>query len=219
LTGRLRRHITYANVVATLALVIALGGGAVYAASKIGAQGIRKNAIRSYHIRNKQVKRQDIAGGSINSRKVSNDSLTGKDIKEASLGLVPSSQDAHTVNGISERVVRASLANPTASTQVLAQGGLTVLMSCGASSATIDVHGSVPGDAGTVFDPGSGSPPAQFDSDSPHSVVSTGAAPGFMTVRRTDGTVTRFEFELDRATNGFNTSDDCFLQGFFFSGM
>jgi hypothetical protein len=214
--GRLRLHITYANVVATLALVIALGGGVVYAANKIGAQGIRKNAIRSYHIRNKQVKRQDIAGGSINSRKVSNDSLTGKDIKEATLGIVPSAQDSRTVNGISERVVRASLANPTASSQVLTQGGLTVLMSCGASSATMDVHGTAPGDAGTVFDPASGS--QQFDSDSTESVVTADAAPGFVTVRRTDGTVTRFEFELDRASNGFNSPDDCFLQGFFFSG-
>ena len=217
MTGRLRRHITYANVVATLALVIALGGGVVYAANKIGPQGIRKNAIRSYHIRNKQVKRQDIAGGSINSRKVSNDSLTGKDLKEATLGTVPSSEDSKTVNGITERVVHASLADPTASSQVLAQGGLTVLMSCGASSATMDVHGTAPSDTGTVFDPGSGS--QQFDSDTPASVVTTGAAPGFMTVRRTDGTVTRFEFELDRASNGFNTTDDCFLHGFLLSGM
>jgi hypothetical protein len=215
--GALRRHITYANVVATLALVFALGGGVVYAAGKIGAHGIAKNAIRSYHIRNKQVKRQDIAGGSINSHKVSNDSLTGKDIKEASLGIVPSSQDARTVNGISERVVRISLADGTASSQVLAQGGLTVLMSCGGGSTTMDVHGTAPGDAGTVFDPGSGS--QQFDSDSPQSVNTTGAAPGFVTVRRTDGTITRFEFELDRSVNGFNTSDDCFLQGFLFSGM
>jgi hypothetical protein len=215
--ARLRRHLTYANVVATLALVFALGGGVVYAAGKIGPHGIAKNAIHSYHIRNKQVKRQDIAGGSINGRKVSNDSLTGKDLKEATLGIVPTSQDARTVNGISERVVRASLADPTASSQVLAQGGLTVLMSCGGGSATMEVHGTAPGDAGTVFDPGTGS--QQFDSDSPQSVNTTGAAPGFVTVRRTDGTVTRFEFELDRAVNGFNSSDDCFLQGFLFSGM
>jgi hypothetical protein len=214
--GRLRRHITYANVVATLALVIALGGGVVYAANKIGAQGIRKNAIRSYHIRNKQVKRQDIAGGSISSHKVSNDSLSGKDIKEATLGIVPSAQDARTVNGISERVVRASLADPTGSSQVLAQGGLTVLMSCGGGSATMDVHGTAPGDAGSVFDPGSGT--QQFDSDSPRSVVTGGAAPGFVTGRRTDGTITRFEFELDRASNGFSSSDDCFLHGFLLSG-
>jgi hypothetical protein len=35
------------------------------------------------------VRRQDLAGGSINSRKVSNDSLTGKDIKESN-GLLTS---------------------------------------------------------------------------------------------------------------------------------
>jgi hypothetical protein len=213
--GRLRRHITYANVVATMALVIAFSGGVVYAANKIGAQGIRKNAIRSYHIRNKQVKRQDIAGGSINGRKVSNDSLTGKDIKEASLGLVPSAQDARTVNGISERAVTSAQPDPAGLSQVLSESGLTVLMSCGAS-ATLQVHGVTNGDAGSIFDSGGGT--QEFDSASTATVSTGGADPGFITVRRIDGTVTRLDFELDRSTNGFGSTNDCFFQGFLLSG-
>jgi hypothetical protein len=216
-TALLRRHLTYANVVATLALVFALGGGVVYAAGKIGAHGIAKNAIRSFHIRNKQVKRQDIAGGSINSRKVSNDSLTGKDLKEATLGLVPAAQDARTVNGITEKVVRSSQAGNSGLSQQVAQGGLTALTSCGTTTATMQVHGSSPGDTGTVFEPGAGL--QQFTSATNAAVTTTTATAGYVTVRRIDGTVTRFEFELDRADDGFNSSDDCFLHGFLFSGQ
>jgi len=214
--GRLRRRLTYANVVSTIALVLAVGGGAVYAASKIGAQGIRKNAIHSFHIKNKQVKRQDIAGGSINTRKVSNESLTGKDIQEATLGLVPSAADARTVNGITERVVRASEPDPSGANQVVAQGGLAVLFVCTGGNAVMQVHGSAPGDAGTVFEPTSGTP--QFDSATTQSVTTSSAATGFATVRRLDGTITRFDYELDRDDNGFGSADDCFLHGFLFSG-
>lgn len=36
---------TYANVIATLALFLALGGGAVWAAGKIGTKNLRANAV------------------------------------------------------------------------------------------------------------------------------------------------------------------------------
>jgi hypothetical protein len=222
-----RRRITYANVVSTMALVLALGGGVVYAAAKIGPHQISKNAIRSYHIHNKQVKRQDIAGGSINSAKVSNDTLTGKDIgedsltgrdiQESSLGLVPSAQDARTVNGVTARVVRLSQPDPSALGQVAVQGGLTLSMSCGGGDATMQVRGTAPGDAGTIFDTGAGT--QRFDFASTQSVFTGGgAATGFATVLRTDGTITRFDYELVRDDNGFGGSNDCFLHGFLLSG-
>jgi hypothetical protein len=216
--GRLRRRLSYANVVSTLALVLALSGGAVYAANKIGAGGIRKGAIRSFHIKNRQVRRQDIAGGSINSRKVSNDSLTGKDIKEARLGLVPSAQDARTVSGITERVVRASLPNPSSATQVVSLGGLAATLSCPGGTATLEVRGVSPEDEGTIFDSDSGAS-QQFDSDTPQTVVTAGTIdPGIATLRRVDGTLTRLDFELLSLANGFGGTDDCFLNGFLISG-
>ena len=211
---RLRRHITYANVVSTIALALAVGGGAVYAANKIGARGIRKNAIHSSHIKNKQVKRQDIAGGSINSRKVSNESLTGKDIKEATLGLVPSAEDARTVNGITERVVRASQRGGAGGSQVLAQGGLSVTLSCPGGTPTLELRATAPGDFGNLFTSGSGS--AQFDSATSQTIP--GDDTGIASVRRADGTLTRLDFELLGVTDGFGSSDDCFLNGFFASG-
>ena len=41
----MRFRLTYANVVSTIALVFALGGGAAFAASQIGTQQIAANAV------------------------------------------------------------------------------------------------------------------------------------------------------------------------------
>ncbi|MGH2981637.1 MAG: hypothetical protein ACRDKV_06310 [Solirubrobacterales bacterium] len=215
--GRARRHLTYANVVATLALVLAVGGGGVYAASKIGGKQIRKGAVRSKQIRNKQVKRQDLAGGAVNSRKVSNQSLTGKDVKENTFEIVPLAQDARTVNGIGARIVRFSLADPTSATQAVAEGGFNVLLSCSGGNSELQLSGSAPGDTGTVFDSGSGAT-QELDSGSPQSVSTGASTAGFATVRRVDGTISRLEFELRRLDDGFGGSSDCFLNGFLLSG-
>lgn len=52
---------TYSGVVATLALVLALGMGGAYAAQKIGSKSIAPSAIKSKHIRDAQVKTRDLA--------------------------------------------------------------------------------------------------------------------------------------------------------------
>src|ERR687893_61168 len=41
----LRSRLTYANVVSTIALALAVGGGSAYAASKIGTSDIRYHAV------------------------------------------------------------------------------------------------------------------------------------------------------------------------------
>jgi hypothetical protein len=215
---RLRRQITYANVVSTLALVLAMGGGAVYAAGKIGGDQIKKGAIHSFQIKNSQVRRQDIAGGSINSKKVSNESLTGKDIKEDTLGLVPLAQDARTLNGATLRTVRVSQGDGAGSANVLSVGGLSASLSCPGGTATLNVRGSASGDAGTVYDSDSGGV-QQFNSATGATVTTAGQVdPGIASVRRVEGTLTRLDFELLSIPNGLGTSDDCFLNGFLVSG-
>ncbi len=57
---RIGQYLTYANVMATIAVFIGLGGAA-YAVSRIGPDDIKNNAIRSRHIKNGQVKPQDLA--------------------------------------------------------------------------------------------------------------------------------------------------------------
>ena len=67
---RIRRHLSYANVVATLALLLALGGGA-YAIDKVNSREIVNGTIRSVDLKNRKgvhaadVKRNALQGGQI----------------------------------------------------------------------------------------------------------------------------------------------------------
>jgi hypothetical protein len=83
----IRRH--YASVMATIALFIALGGGA-YAVTTAP-----ENSVVSKSIKNGQVKRRDLAKKAVNGAKVADNSLNGKDINEHALGRVPSAATAN----------------------------------------------------------------------------------------------------------------------------
>ena len=67
--SRFRPHLTYANVIATLALFLALGGGA-YAAlrlpkNSVGTKQIRKNAVRSGKVKNGSLLAKDFKQGQL----------------------------------------------------------------------------------------------------------------------------------------------------------
>jgi hypothetical protein len=66
---RIRSHMTYANVMATLAVFLVLGGGA-YAAFHLP-----KNSVRSKNIVNRQVKKADLANSSVTSSKFSSSAV------------------------------------------------------------------------------------------------------------------------------------------------
>ena len=70
-----RPRLTYANVAATLALVIAVGGGTVFAAVQLS-----KNNVRSRHIAPKAVKKSDIAPNAVTGRKIKNRSVFPGDL-------------------------------------------------------------------------------------------------------------------------------------------
>src|SRR3954447_12375023 len=78
-----RPRLTYANVTSTLALFLALGGGA-YAATSLPARSVGTTQLKSSAVTRAKIKRS-----AVNGSKVANESLTGADIKEATLGVVP----------------------------------------------------------------------------------------------------------------------------------
>ena len=75
-------------VVAVVALVLALGGGA-YAAATITGKDIKNGSITG----------KDIKKGSLTGKQVKNNSITGKQVKESSLGQVPSAANATQLGG------------------------------------------------------------------------------------------------------------------------
>jgi hypothetical protein len=71
----IRKHLTYANVVATTALFIALGGGA-YAVSNVTSGEIKNDTIKSADLRDRKA---------VKGADVKRDALGGKEIAERSL--------------------------------------------------------------------------------------------------------------------------------------
>lgn len=84
LLARFRSRFTYANVMSTVALFLALGGGA-YAAATVGARDIEQDAVRSRHIKNHEVQSRDVRNHSLQGRDVQNGSLSGADVASSSL--------------------------------------------------------------------------------------------------------------------------------------
>jgi septal ring-binding cell division protein DamX len=77
---RIRRHLNYANVTATLALVLAIASGAAYAVDKIHSRDIANNSVRSADLKNRK---------GVKAKDVKPDSLTGRDINEHTLSAGP----------------------------------------------------------------------------------------------------------------------------------
>jgi hypothetical protein len=81
----MRKHLTYANVMATLAVFIALGGVA-YAANTIGSSDIIDG----------QVKTADLAANAVNTSKISDGQVTEADIGQAAVATAELKNDAVT---------------------------------------------------------------------------------------------------------------------------
>jgi hypothetical protein len=82
---RIRSRLTYANVMATIAVFLVLGGGSAVALSG-------SNTVFSDDIVNGEVKSPDLDASSVGSGKIIDNSVKGTDIDESTLSTVPSAQ-------------------------------------------------------------------------------------------------------------------------------
>jgi hypothetical protein len=116
----MRPRLTYANVIATIALFIALGGSA-YAfhlgRNSVGSKQLKMNAVTTAKIKEEAVTGAKVAKGTI----------TGTQINLSTLGTVPSATDAHnaanaqTLDGQSaDQLTSASKLHCPAGTQLVA---------------------------------------------------------------------------------------------------
>ena len=86
----MRPRLTYAHVMATIAVFIALGG-ASYAAVKIPKSSVGAKQLKNNAVVTAKVKKEAITGA-----KVKKGTLTGTQIDASTLGTVPSAQTANT---------------------------------------------------------------------------------------------------------------------------
>ena len=84
------RHLTYANVVATLALLIAVGGGAAYAANTVFSSDIVNDEVRSADVRDDTLTggglaARDLRANSVSTSEVVDDNLRSEDILDGQI--------------------------------------------------------------------------------------------------------------------------------------
>jgi hypothetical protein len=117
---RLKRHLTYANVMSSLAVFLLLGAGSALAAKKhntqkIGSTQIKASAVTAAKIKNGAVGNSKLAAaavstekladgsvvnskladGSVTTSKLAGDAVTGDKVNESTLGEVPSANSAN----------------------------------------------------------------------------------------------------------------------------
>lgn len=86
---QVRKRLTYANVMSSVAVFLTLGGATALAAGQLA-----KNSVGSRQLKAKSVTTGKIANNAVNGAKVADGSLTGADINVGALGTVPSATNA-----------------------------------------------------------------------------------------------------------------------------
>lgn len=115
---QIRKRLTYANVMSSLAVFLVLGGATAVAASKIGANEIKANSIKtgkivkeavtegkiknaaitSGKLANAGVTTEKIADNAVTTPKIADKAVTGAKVDLATLGTVPNANHANTAN-------------------------------------------------------------------------------------------------------------------------
>jgi hypothetical protein len=186
------RRISYSNVAATLALLIAVSGGVVYAANRIGAKQIKRNAVRSKHIKNGQVK--------------------GPDVLESSLGSVPA---ADSVGGITQEPVSFAMTSPDdQGVKPLSIDGSFVRFSCTATEVELRVQRGLGGPPVIAqFVRNAASPIVDRPAPNAAAILQVDRVGVVGTIRESSGQITRLQADAFFLTNGYGGPEDCFVQG------
>lgn len=139
---QIRKRLTYANVMSSLAVFLVLGGGAAVAAktvlpkNSVGAQQIKRNAVTAAKIKTNAVTAAKIKRNAVTTAKLRNNAVTGAKVAEKTLGTVPRAAAANTARS-AETAASAASAD-----QLRGQTTFAVRLGFG-QSRQIAAHGAV----------------------------------------------------------------------------
>ena len=142
---QLRKRLTYANVMSSIAVFLVLGGGAALAANQLG-----KNSVGSRQLKKNAVTSAKIKKNAVTTAKIRNRAVTGAKINVGTLGTVPSAAraetagNANTVGGSSVNKVFAKVP-VSASATLGAFGAFKFVATCdGSGNVAIEVDPQAP---------------------------------------------------------------------------
>ncbi len=81
----IRKRLTYANVMSSIAVFLILGGATAFAAKKIGSNELKGNAVTTAKIKKSAVTASKIKNNSITTAKIANSAVTGGKIANGSV--------------------------------------------------------------------------------------------------------------------------------------
>ena len=147
---KLRSHLTYANVMSSLAVFLLLGGGAAIAAKKkthkIGTTQIKASAVTTAKIKNGAVDNAKLKDGSVSVGKLQDGSVTGGKLADGSVSTGKLVGDAVTGDKVNEatlsEVPSAASANPVAFAHVQSNGVVDAANSKGLTSVNVSKAGT-----------------------------------------------------------------------------
>ncbi len=135
---RLRSVLTYTNVVATLALFLALSGSAVYAANKITSKQLGKGAVKNKNLAKNAVKNKNLAKNAVKNKNLAKNAVTSPKLAKNAV------KNANVADGA---INFAKLAN-----------GTDVVASASTSSIPANQNGPVPLNPPLTVTPVAGQP-------------------------------------------------------------
>lgn len=84
---QVRKRLTYANVMSSIAVFLVLTGGAAYAAGKIGSHDLRGGAVTTAKIKRNAITRSKIKAGAISTAKIAAATVTSGKLADDSVSL------------------------------------------------------------------------------------------------------------------------------------
>jgi hypothetical protein len=142
---QIHKRLTYANLMSTIAVFLVLGGGAAFAAGKLG-----KNSVGTKQLKN----------NAVTTAKIKNGAVTGAKVKLSSLGKVPSATsadsatsagNANTVGGMTVSKISYLGGSDSPAQVILNTQGLILTASCPSGQPTVVATASVPAGVGVEF--------------------------------------------------------------------
>jgi hypothetical protein len=181
---QIRKRLTYANVMSSIAVFLILGGASALAATQLGkntvgskqlkknavtAAKIKANAVTAAKLQNNAVTGGKLADNSVTTTKLAANSVTGAKIQASSLGTVPSATNATTAANLTGQENFFLRLNGGQTQTIASNGSVSLVATCEANVGGKDfvrilAQTSAPGAvlAGEKDLPGPGGTPAEF---------------------------------------------------------
>jgi hypothetical protein len=123
---QIRKRLTYANVMSSISVFLILGGATAFAATKIGSNEIKSNAITTGKIKKEAVARAKIKNAAVDASKLADNAVTNAKIADNAVTTGKLADNAVTNAKIADNAVtNGKLANDAVTGTKVADGSLT----------------------------------------------------------------------------------------------